>query len=260
MAFTKPANLKRLDAIAEDIYNAVLSYKSGNITGEHSMGRCRTMFLEKEQGSKIVQYIKKIKKIFDPYNLFNPHAIFSNQKLTDNTKLPEVIWDKDYQAPCSNYGFCNTVCPVFAIERSETGPWGRKNMLTYFQNQEKLNKKEKKELEKIINHCLLCTSCSLRCPSGADVAKLVELNRQKHFSYFSLWSLVSVFLAKFPKGVVLFSNTMGKFGKLIFSKPARWVLEISSKLGSKILPISPIKSNRYLPDLAPSSLRKRYQK
>ena len=54
-------NIDLLPKLAERVYEAVFKY-NGAMTGEHGMGRLRTMFLEKEWGREIYDYMRQVKQ------------------------------------------------------------------------------------------------------------------------------------------------------------------------------------------------------
>lgn len=57
--------------IIDDYYNMVIEL-GGSTSGEHSDGRLRAPYLEKLYGIEIYGLFKKVKQIFDPYNILNP--------------------------------------------------------------------------------------------------------------------------------------------------------------------------------------------
>jgi len=60
-----PKNIDLLPELVDRVYEVVFKY-NGTMTGEHGMGRLRTMFLKKEWGGEIYGYMQQIKEIFDP--------------------------------------------------------------------------------------------------------------------------------------------------------------------------------------------------
>ena len=76
-------NLRNLSKL---IFDAALR-SGGTITGEHGLGRNRSMYLRKEWGEKIYGYFLEVKKIFDPADLLNPGVVFTSDDLTKNLKL-----------------------------------------------------------------------------------------------------------------------------------------------------------------------------
>lgn len=79
MDFTKPANLKIIPKLSDEVYDLVIAYK-GSITAEHNDGLVRGPYLEKMYGAEVFKLFQEVKKIFDPLNIFNPH------KKTDATE------------------------------------------------------------------------------------------------------------------------------------------------------------------------------
>ncbi|MFP4376736.1 MAG: FAD-binding oxidoreductase [Spirochaetales bacterium] len=61
--------------IAHAIYSAATDL-GGTITAEHGMGRLRAPFLELEWGTRIYDYMRELKEIFDPVGILNPGVLF----------------------------------------------------------------------------------------------------------------------------------------------------------------------------------------
>jgi FAD/FMN-containing dehydrogenase len=83
-----PKHIEMIPHLVNDVYETLFKY-GGTITGEHGMGRNRTMYLEKEWGNKINNYFKEVKyEIFDPEDLLNPDIMFcSGCSITDNLNI-----------------------------------------------------------------------------------------------------------------------------------------------------------------------------
>ncbi len=82
-----PKHLEMIPHLVDDVYDLLFKY-GGTITSEHGMGRNRTMYLEKEFGNTIYNYMKEIKQIFDPKDLFNPRMMICEDcKITDNFNI-----------------------------------------------------------------------------------------------------------------------------------------------------------------------------
>jgi FAD/FMN-containing dehydrogenase len=77
---------ENLSCLSNLIFEAALKV-GGTITGEHGMGRNRSMYLRNEWGDKVYRYFEQIKKIFDPDGLLNPDIIFTSDNLTKNLLL-----------------------------------------------------------------------------------------------------------------------------------------------------------------------------
>ncbi len=82
-----PKHIEMIPHLVDDVYDLLFKY-GGTITSEHGMGRNRTMYLEKEYGSTIYNYMKGVKVIFDPKNLLNPKMMICEDcKITDNLNI-----------------------------------------------------------------------------------------------------------------------------------------------------------------------------
>ncbi|WP_287586931.1 FAD-binding oxidoreductase [Candidatus Borrarchaeum sp.] len=82
-----PKHIEMIPHLVDDVYDLLFTY-GGTITSEHGMGRNRTMYLEKEYGSTIYNYMKDVKVIFDPKNLLNPKMMICEDcKITDNLNI-----------------------------------------------------------------------------------------------------------------------------------------------------------------------------
>ena len=82
-----PKHLEMIPHLVDEVYDLLFKYR-GTITSEHGMGRNRTMYLEKEYGSTIYNYMKDVKAIFDPKDLLNPRMMICGDcKITDNLNI-----------------------------------------------------------------------------------------------------------------------------------------------------------------------------
>ncbi len=77
---------ENLRSLSDLIFKAALNF-GGTITGEHGLGRNRSMYLRNEWGDKVYGYFEQIKKIFDPEGLLNPGVVFTSDDLTKNLRL-----------------------------------------------------------------------------------------------------------------------------------------------------------------------------
>jgi len=75
-------NPEELDKIGRDIFKILRKY-NGTLVGEHNSGLCRSRYLAMES-KKMYEYMRKIKKIFDPDNILNPKVVFNLDPITKN--------------------------------------------------------------------------------------------------------------------------------------------------------------------------------
>lgn len=67
--------LKNYKKTKAEIYNLTISLK-GTLSGEHGIGSEKSAYLAQAISQKNIDYMKQIKKIFDPKNTLNPGKIF----------------------------------------------------------------------------------------------------------------------------------------------------------------------------------------
>ncbi|MBF0275525.1 MAG: glycolate oxidase subunit GlcD, partial [Nitrospinae bacterium] len=65
---------KALKAV-EEVFDLTLSMK-GTISGEHGVGLAKQPYIAKELSVSEIEWMKRIKQIFDPNNIMNPGKIF----------------------------------------------------------------------------------------------------------------------------------------------------------------------------------------
>jgi len=167
-------DVKKIKKIADRVYKAVFKY-DGTIATEHGGGRCRSMYLKKEWGGRVLKCLKEIKKIFDPVDILNPETMFSKAKIYDNIKIPMKPLGAE-EWPCMECAYCQNRCPAWInAKKGETGPKQFKNLIRYRILNVKQGDKEIPEMEEQIRKCILCGNCTKTCATIVG-AKLKEFN------------------------------------------------------------------------------------
>jgi ferredoxin len=168
-------HIKIIKKIADKVYKAVFKY-DGTIATEHGGGRCRSMYLKKEWGSRILKYLQEIKRIFDPEDILNPDTMFYKGKIYDNIKIPmKSLGNEEW--PCMECAYCQNKCPAWInAKKGETGPKQFKNLIRYrVLNEKELVPSEVEGIEEQIRKCILCGNCTKTCSTIVG-AKLKEFN------------------------------------------------------------------------------------
>jgi FAD/FMN-containing dehydrogenase len=172
---TTKEHAKMIKKIADKVYKAVFKY-DGTIATEHGGGRCRSMYLKKEWGTRILKYLKQIKKIFDPADILNPNTMFSKDKIYENIKIPmQPLGVEEW--PCMECAYCQNKCPAWInAKKGESGPKQFKNLIRYrILNEKELVPSEIEGIEGQIRKCILCGNCTKTCETIVG-AKLKEFN------------------------------------------------------------------------------------
>jgi len=166
--------------------HALFSKKlEGVPSGEHGDGLLRTPYL-KEIWGDAYPYFEKIKKIFDPDFILNPLCIVP---VRDYQVSEFLRYYKGYEhkkvgaldqfvsdiEACHGCGKCRDFCPVTRSHEGEIGSSrARMNLLREIISGHLKDPITRPDLLAFFNLCLHCKTCKIECPTGVDVANLIE--------------------------------------------------------------------------------------
>ena len=197
------ADIEKMRAIAKDVFTLAWSL-GGSISGEHAVGLVRAAFVRQQYGDEYYELLCKIKNIFDPDGLMNPGKIINNDPdvMVKNLRrarkiLPERVKTdlhfKDDELDieieqCYGCGLCLSresdlrMCPVFRALGEELGSSRAKANLLHFWASGQLEDRdfESPEFRRFLDSCVNCKACSLQCPSGVDISKLMMTARAEY--------------------------------------------------------------------------------
>jgi anaerobic glycerol-3-phosphate dehydrogenase C subunit len=189
--------------VANDVFSLAWSL-GGTISGEHADGLVRAAFIKQQYGEDFYQILCEIKNIFDPDGIMNPDKIISTDDnvMIKNLKaqhqfLPErlrteLFFEKDELRDeldqCNGCGLCLNkqddlrMCPVFrAMDVELANSRAKANLLRFWVTGQLSEEEfESPEFGKFLDLCINCKLCSLQCPSGVDVSKLVSTARAEY--------------------------------------------------------------------------------
>jgi glycolate oxidase len=72
-----PAVAARIDAALSEIFRATLDL-GGTLSGEHGIGIAKARYMAWEQSPEVIDWQKRLKRLWDPQNLLNPGKIFAD--------------------------------------------------------------------------------------------------------------------------------------------------------------------------------------
>ncbi|MHC4842745.1 MAG: FAD-binding and (Fe-S)-binding domain-containing protein, partial [Planctomycetota bacterium] len=189
--------------VANDVFSLAWSL-GGTISGEHADGLVRAAFIKQQYGEKFYRILCEIKNIFDPDGIMNPGKIINTDDnvMIKNLKaqhqfIPErlstdLFFEKDElrdeMDQCNGCGLCLNkqedlrMCPVFrAMDEELANSRAKANLLRFWATgQLGVKDFESPEFGKFLDLCINCKLCSLQCPSGVDVSKLVSTARAEY--------------------------------------------------------------------------------
>jgi len=191
-----PEGIVKMGNIAADVFELAWSL-GGTISGEHADGLLRAAFIQKQYGPEFYELLKGIKDIFDPAGLMNPGKIINDDPdvMTKNLRAGHIVFaerlmtnlnldPKEFRyeiEQCSGDGVClstqvgSRMCPVFRAVGEELACSRAKANLLRAWIMGILDKAdfESEEFKRIIGLCINCKMCSVECPSGVDISKLI---------------------------------------------------------------------------------------
>jgi FAD/FMN-containing dehydrogenase/Fe-S oxidoreductase len=200
---SEPDEVEKMRLIANDVFSLAWSL-GGSVSGEHADGLVRAAFIKQQYGQEVYELMRQIKKIFDPQNIMNPGKIISDDDdvmvrnlRSEHKLLPErlktaLVFPEEELAveveQCSGCGLCLSrqsdlrMCPVFrALGDELSSSRAKANMLRFWMSgQLKKEEFESPEFKKFLDLCINCKACSLECPSGVDVSRLMAFARVEY--------------------------------------------------------------------------------
>jgi glycolate oxidase len=71
-----PAVAARIDEALGDVFRATLDL-GGTLSGEHGIGIAKARYMAWEQSAEVIDWQKRLKRLWDPAGLLNPGKIFA---------------------------------------------------------------------------------------------------------------------------------------------------------------------------------------
>ena len=109
-SFDTEAEIKRYEALMNDVIQLVVEKYDGSLKAEHGTGRNMAPFVKYEWGTEVFELMKEIKQLFDPKGILNPGVIFNDDPechLKFLKPLPQIGGEVD---KCIECGFCEVNC------------------------------------------------------------------------------------------------------------------------------------------------------
>jgi len=279
----KADDIAAMRQIATEVFELAWSL-GGTISGEHGDGLLRAAFVRRQYGDAYYELLKGIKRLFDPAGIFNPGKILNDDPeiMGQNLRAAALMAAAPFAtelafAPdafrleveqCNGCGVClatgaGRMCPVFRGTGGELATTRAKaNLIGAWMANEKAGQPfDDIEFKKHLSLCVNCKMCSLECPAGVDVSKLVieartQLAKRTGFTaaefmlIHNRWlSIAASTFAPFSNWVMglsivrwLLEKTIGldrnrrfpRFEKGSFISQARKALALSEKLADPV--------------------------
>lgn len=131
---------------------------------------------------------------------------------------------------CNKCGFCQEVCPTYAVSKKETDVARGRNWIARVVCQGDYEWGSKPEIEEHIKSCLLCKACVANCSSTVMTDKIImeareKINNAKGFSLFHKLAYRGVFSHQKRFKII------SRLGRSYQHSGARWLVQGSGVLG-----------------------------
>ena len=244
---SRSEEVDRMRQIAQETYSLAWSL-GGSISGEHADGLLRAAFIEAQYGREYYQILKEIKRIFDPAGILNPGKIINEDPEIMGRNLrsvqlkaaadfqTELFFQPDefrYEAEqCNGCGVClaettgSRMCPIFRGLHEEVAVSRAKaNLLSaWMAGQFRHELSDAKELKEILGLCVNCKMCSIECPAGVDISKIIIEGRAQ-LARLTGFTAAELALSH-NRWLSVFASTFAPVSNWIMAMAfTRWVLE-----------------------------------
>jgi len=176
--FSTPKEVERYSALLSDVTDLVVNKYDGALKAEHGTGRNMAPFVEMEWGKNAYEFMKAIKKIFDPLNILNPGVILNSDQNVHLKNLKPIPLAGELIDKCTECGFCEPSCVSAGLTLSP------RQRIVLYREIESLKKNGKEPhiaaaLVKGFSYagnetCATDGLCAVSCPVKIDTGKLIK--------------------------------------------------------------------------------------
>ena len=199
---SRSEDVDRMRQIAQETFSLAWSL-GGTISGEHADGLLRAAFIKAQYGPEYYQILKGVKRIFDPAGILNPGKIINEDPDVMVKRLRAVALKaaEDFQTElyfkpdefryeaeqCNGCGVClaetagSRMCPVFrGLNEEVASSRAKANLLSaWMAGKFGHEMSDAKKLKDILGLCVNCKMCSIECPAGVDISKIIIEGRSQ---------------------------------------------------------------------------------
>lgn len=200
-SFSNETEVKRYEALMNDIKTLVVDKYDGSLKAEHGTGRNMAPFVRAEWGDDVYRMMKAVKELFDPKGLLNPGVIFNDDPKChlknfkplpllsiDNGSTPHNSNDSPFSIlnsqlnKCIECGFCEVNCLSCGFTLSSRQRIVLQREISRLrqsgEDPERLALLEKQYRYPGNQTCAGDGLCSMSCPMGINTGDLTHAVRQ----------------------------------------------------------------------------------
>ena len=189
-SFSNEVEIKRYEALMNDIKELVVDKYDGSLKAEHGTGRNMAPFVKQEWGEEAFAIMKAVKQLFDPKGLFNPGVIFNDDPQCHIKHLkplsPLAIGEGSEVTRqidrCIECGFCEVNCLSCGFTLSSRQRIVIQREISRLKKSGE-NPQLQETLSKLYQYpgnqtCAGDGLCATSCPMGINTGDLTHLLRQ----------------------------------------------------------------------------------
>ncbi len=205
-SFASDAEVKRYEALMNDVKTLVVDKYDGSLKAEHGTGRNMAPFVKYEWGETAYEVMRTIKQLFDPKGILNPGVIFNDDPKCHIKNFKPLPLTNAHVDKCIECGFCEVNCLTCGFTLSSRQRIVLQREISRLKQSEATKDKHLLQLlEKQYRYpgnqtCAGDGLCSMSCPMGINTGDFTHDIRQ----------------AKLPKGSM--GHTIGNFAANHFSE------------------------------------------
>ena len=183
--FDDPAEVKRYEALMDEVAQLVAVKYNGSLKAEHGTGRNMAPYVLLEWGQQAYDIMWQLKKAFDPKGLLNPDVILTHNANIHVENLKPMPQANDKVDTCIECGFCEHACPSRALTltpRQRIVLWREIQRLERSgESPERLVELREEYAYQGIDTCAACGLCSMQCPVGINTGDLTRELRHDRY-------------------------------------------------------------------------------
>ncbi|GHT83796.1 4Fe-4S ferredoxin [Bacteroidia bacterium] len=238
-SFDSETEVKRYDALMNDVIKLVVEKYDGSLKAEHGTGRNMAPFVKYEWGEAAYEIMREVKQLFDPHGLLNPGVIFNDDPRCHIKNFKPLPLTNPKVDKCIECGFCEVNCLTCGFSLSSRQRIVLQREITRLKKSGE-NPKRLQTLQKQYRYlgnqtCAGDGLCALSCPMNINTGDLTHDIREAELPKGSLGYNVGDWTAKNLKTV---------------KKGLRPVLTIANAahtvLGTKTMSLLATEMHRYL--------------
>ncbi|MDR3219888.1 MAG: FAD-binding oxidoreductase [Dysgonamonadaceae bacterium] len=181
-SFDTQTEVKRYEALVDDVIKLVVDKYDGSLKAEHGTGRNMAPFVRYEWGDAAFEVMRTVKQLFDPHGLLNPGVIFNDDPKCHIRNFKPLPLTNPKVDKCIECGYCEINCLTcgFTLSSRQRIVLQREITRLKFSGQDS---KRLRTLQKQYRYpgnqtCAGDGLCAMSCPMGINTGDLTHDIRQ----------------------------------------------------------------------------------